>query len=114
MKTTNGRRAFLQRGLSVGLAAAVAPVTRVEVMEAGERAGNVPDLPAFELEEITIAELQEGGRAAGGQDYRMAELIAAYALLDSFSPSIRFTRARNRATSSRMILATLVLGISGT
>jgi amidase len=60
LKTKNGRRVFLQRGLTAGLVAAVAPVTRVEGVEARERGGNAPDLPAFEFEEITIAELQEG------------------------------------------------------
>src|SRR3984893_15966264 len=58
-----GRRAFLQRGLTGGLVAAVAPAMRVEVVAARERSESVPGMPAFELEEITIAELQEGMKA---------------------------------------------------
>src|ERR1700732_760455 len=58
-----GRRAFLQSGLTGGLVAAVAPAMRVEVVAARERSESVPGMPAFELEEITIAELQEGMKA---------------------------------------------------
>ena len=59
MKKAKGRRAFLQSGLVGGLAAAVAPAMRVEVIEARERATSLPEVPPFELEEITIAELQD-------------------------------------------------------
>src|SRR5260370_21454228 len=60
LKKAKGRRAFLQSGLVGGLAAAVAPDMRVEVIEARERPSSLPEVPAFDLEEITIAELQEG------------------------------------------------------
>ncbi len=60
MKKAKGRRAFLQSGLVGGLAAAVAPAMRVEVIEARERPSSLPEVPPFALEEITIAELQEG------------------------------------------------------
>jgi amidase len=60
LKKAKGRRVFLQSGLVGGLAAAVAPAMRVEVIEAGKRPSSLPEVPAFELEEITIAELQEG------------------------------------------------------
>ena len=60
MKKAKGRRAFLQSGLVGALAAAVAPAMRVEVIEARERPSSLPEVPPFDLEEITIAELQEG------------------------------------------------------
>ena len=60
MKKAKGRRAFLQSGLVGALAAAVAPAVRVEVIEARERPSSLPEVPPFDLEEITIAELQEG------------------------------------------------------
>jgi amidase len=60
LKKAKGRRAFLQSGLVGALAAAVAPAVRVEVIEARERPSSLPEVPPFDLEEITIAELQEG------------------------------------------------------
>jgi amidase len=63
LKRKNGRRAFLQRGLAGAFAAAVAPVTRVEPVDARNVATGLPEVPAFELEETTIAGLQEGMKA---------------------------------------------------
>jgi amidase len=64
LKTKNGRRAFLQSGLASAFAAAVTPVMRAEPVGARNVAKSLPEVPAFELEEITIAELQ-GGMKAG-------------------------------------------------
>ena len=63
MKKEKGRRRFLQSGLAGGFVAAVAPVIRVGVVEARERPESLAAVPAFEFEEITIAELQEGMKA---------------------------------------------------
>ena len=60
MKREKGRRSFLQSGAAGGLLAALAPVMRMEGIEARERPDSLPKVPTFELEEITIAELQEG------------------------------------------------------
>src|SRR5260370_4971690 len=46
-----------------GFAAAVAPRMRVEIIGIRERPESSPEVPAFELEETTIAELQEGMKA---------------------------------------------------
>jgi len=63
LKKEKGRRRFLQSGLAGGFVAAVAPVIRVGVVEARERPESLAAVPAFEFEEITIAELQEGMKA---------------------------------------------------
>ena len=56
------RRRFLQGGLLGGLATAAAPVLRPWVTAAREISpvSKTPEVPAFEFEEVTIAELQEG------------------------------------------------------
>jgi amidase len=56
------RRRFLQAGLLGGVAAAAAPALRPWVTSASELspATKAAEVPAFEFEEITIAELQEG------------------------------------------------------
>jgi amidase len=63
LKNETGRRAFLQSGLAGGFAAAVAPVLRAGAIAGLDRRPSLPEVSAFELEEITIAELQEGMKA---------------------------------------------------
>jgi len=65
----------LQTGLATGFAAAVAPVMRVEVSEPRARTADLPPSPEFELEEVTIAQLQDG-MAAG--KYTAREIAAKY------------------------------------
>ena len=89
MKKEKGRRAFLQRGLAGGFVAAVAPVMGVEVIEARERLARLPELPAFELEEMTIAELQEGMKAAKYTAREIAEkYLTRIAALDKRGPAV--------------------------
>jgi len=89
LKKEKGRRAFLQRGLAGGFVAAVAPVMGVEVIEARERLARLPELPAFELEEMTIAELQEGMKAAKYTAREIAEkYLTRIAALDKRGPAV--------------------------
>jgi amidase len=84
-----GRRAFLQSGLAGGLVAAVTPVLRVEVNEVRERLESSPEVSAFELEEITIAELQEGMKAGKYTARGIAErYMSRIAALDKHGPAV--------------------------
>jgi amidase len=84
-----GRRAFLQSGLAGGLVAAVTPVLRLEVNDARERLESSPGVPAFELEEITIADLQEGMKAGKYTARGIAEkYLARIAALDKRGPAV--------------------------
>jgi amidase len=89
LKMKKGRRAFLQSGLAGGLVAAVAPAMRVEVVAARERSESVPGMPAFELEEITVAELQEGMKAGKYTARGMAEkYLQRIEVLDKRGPAV--------------------------
>jgi amidase len=89
LKMRKGRRAFLQSGLAGGLVAAVTPVLRVEVNDAPERLESSPGVPAFELEEITIADLQEGMKAGKYTARGIAEkYLARIAALDKRGPAV--------------------------
>jgi amidase len=89
LKREKGRRAFLQTGLVGGLAAAVAPAMRVEVLEARERPTSLPEVPPFELEEITIAELQEGMKSGKYTAQGITEkYLARIAAVDKRGPSV--------------------------
>ncbi len=89
MKMEKGRRAFLQNGLAGGLAAAVAPVMSVEVTEPRMWPASLPEARAFELEEITIAELQEGMRAGKYTARGIAEkYLARIQALDKRGPAV--------------------------
>ena len=84
-----GRRAFLQSGLAGGLVAAVTPVLRVEVNDARERLESSPEVQAFELEEITIGELQEGMKAGKYTARGIAEkYLARIAAIDKRGPAV--------------------------
>ena len=89
MNKKNGRRAFLRGGLAGGLAAAVAPVMRVEAIESREVAASLPDVPAFELEEITIVELQAGMKAGKYTAREIAEkYLARIEAVDKHGPAV--------------------------
>jgi len=89
LKMEKGRRAFLQNGLAGGLAAAVAPVMSVEVTEPRMWPASLPEARAFELEEITIAELQEGMRAGKYTARGIAEkYLARIQALDKRGPAV--------------------------
>src|ERR1700682_5725548 len=84
-----GRRAFLQSGLTGGLVAAVAPAMRVEVVAARERSESVPGMPAVELGEITIAELEEGMKAGKYTARGIAEkYLQRIEVLDKRGPAV--------------------------
>src|SRR6202048_1829019 len=89
LKREKGRRAFLQSGLTGGLVAAVAPAMRVEVVAARERSESVPGMLAFELEEITIAGLQEGMKSGKYTARGIAEkYLARIETLDKHGPAV--------------------------
>jgi amidase len=89
LKKEKGRRAFLRSGLAGGLVAAVAPVMRVEVIEARERPDSLPKVPTFELEEITIAELQEGMKSGKYTARAIAEkYLARIEAVDKHGPAV--------------------------
>jgi len=74
--------------LAGGLAAAVAPVMRMESVEARERPESLPGVPTFEFEEITIAELQEGMKAGKYTARAIAEkYLARIEALDKHGPA---------------------------
>src|SRR6266851_3303069 len=84
-----GRRAFLQSGLAGGFAAAVAPRMRVEIIGTRERPESSPEVPAFELEETTIAKLQEGMKAGKYTARGIAEkYLARIEALDKHGPAV--------------------------
>ncbi len=89
MKVKKERRAFLQNGLMSGFAAAVAPRMRVEIIGTRERPESSPEVPAFELEETTIAELQEGMKAGKYTARGIAEkYLTRIEALDKRGPAV--------------------------
>ncbi len=89
MKMKKGRRAFLQSGLVGGFAAAVAPRMRMEIIETRKRPESLPEVSAFELEEVTIAELQEGMTVGKYTARGIAEkYLARIAALDKHGPAV--------------------------
>jgi amidase len=86
LKTGNGRRAFLRTSLAGGVAAAITPVVRGK-----DRSGaaSLPEVPAFALEEITIAELQEGMKAGKYTAREIAEkYLARIEAVDKRGPAV--------------------------
>jgi amidase len=92
------RRKFLQAGAVTGMAAAFAPVlrssSRIEVREnaAPPRAAspyNPADVKPFELDEITIAELQDGMKSGKYTARSIAELyLARIDAIDKSGPAV--------------------------
>src|SRR5260370_24226666 len=72
-----------------GFAAAVAPRMRVEIIGIRERPESSPEVPAFELEETTIAELQEGMKAGKYTARGIAEkYLTRIEALDKRGPAV--------------------------
>src|SRR5260370_20101099 len=72
-----------------GFAAAVAPRMRVEIIGTRERPESSPEVPAFELEEISIAELQNGMKAGKYTARGIAEkYLARVEALDKHGPAV--------------------------
>src|SRR6266851_1997318 len=72
-----------------GFAAAVAPRMRVEIIGTRERPESFPEVPAFELEETTIAELQEGMKAGKYTARGIAEkYLTRIEALDKRGPAV--------------------------
>jgi amidase len=89
LRKEKGRRVFLQNGLMSGFAAAVAPRMRIEIIETHKRPASLPELPAFDLEETTIAELQEGMKAGKYTARAIAErYLARIEALDKHGPAL--------------------------
>lgn len=86
-----GRRRFLQAGLLGGVAAAAGPVLQpVFAAPRGNAAvAEAADVPAFELDEITIAELQDGMKSGKFSAHSIAEkYLARIAAVDKSGPSV--------------------------
>ncbi|MGC2670548.1 MAG: amidase [Candidatus Acidiferrum sp.] len=89
-----GRRRFLQASLLGGVAAAAGPLVRPVLGGSGPSAG-VPDcvaeaeVPAFEFDEITIGELQEGMKSGKYSARSIAEkYLARIAAIDKSGPRV--------------------------
>jgi amidase len=86
-----GRRRFLQAGLLGGVAAAAGPLLQ-PVFGASSAAAPVAeaaDVPAFELDEITIGELQEGMTSGKYSARALAEkYLARIAAIDKSGPLV--------------------------
>ena len=88
-----GRRRFLQAGLLGGVAAAAGPALR-PVFAASPRSSAAPGaeaagVPAFELDEITIGELQDGMKSGKYSARAIAEkYIARIAAIDKNGPMV--------------------------
>jgi amidase len=75
--------------LASGFVAAVAPMMRVEIGEARERPESLPEVRPFELEEITIAELQEGMQSGKHTSRGITEkYLARIETLDKHGPAV--------------------------
>ncbi|MGC2890300.1 MAG: amidase family protein, partial [Candidatus Acidiferrum sp.] len=89
-----GRRRFLRASLLGGVAAAAGPLVRPVLGGSGPSAG-VPDcvaeaeVPAFEFDEITIGELQEGMKSGKYSARSIAEkYLARIAAIDKSGPRV--------------------------
>jgi amidase len=85
---TPGRRRFLQAGLLGGAAAAAGPVLQ-PVFAAARGSEVAADVPSFELDEITIAELQDGMKSGKYSARSIAEkYLARIAAIDKSGPTV--------------------------
>jgi amidase len=85
------RRRFLQTSLMGGMAAAVAAPLRPLIGEAREnsRAGRPAEVPSFEFEEITIADLQDGMKSGKYTARSIAEkYLARIDQIDKRGPAV--------------------------
>ncbi len=90
--SSSSRRSFLQAGVLSGIAVALSPVevsaSKVEVATFSGQPG--ADLPSFELDEITVAELQQGMETGKFTARSIAEkYLARIEAVDQNGPSLR-------------------------
>jgi len=88
-----GRRRFLQAGLLGGVAAAAGPVLQPvfggSPRDAAAPVAEAADVPAFELDEITIGELQDGMKSGKYSARAIAEkYLARIAAIDESGPRV--------------------------
>ena len=86
-----GRRRFLQASLLGGAAAAAGPVLQPAfgVSRGKAAAAEAADVPAFELDEITIGELQDGMKSGKFTARSIAEkYLARIAAIDKSGPMV--------------------------
>ena len=89
MKKEKGRRVFLQQGLAGGFLTAMAPLMRVEVLEAHKPPEGLREAPEFGLEEATIRELQDGMKSGKYTARGIAEsYLERIAALDKRGPAV--------------------------
>jgi len=82
------RRAFLQAGVATGVAAAIVPVAAAR--ETGLPAARTAEVHTFELDEITVAELQAGMQSGKFTAHSLAEkYLARIDAIDQNGPSLR-------------------------
>jgi amidase len=88
---TPGRRRFLQAGLLGGVAAAAGPVLQpvLRAPRGNAAAAEAADVPEFELDEITIGELQDGMKSGKYSARSIAEkYLARIAAVDKSGPAV--------------------------
>ncbi|MGB9467362.1 MAG: amidase family protein, partial [Candidatus Acidiferrum sp.] len=86
-----GRRKFLQASLLGGVAAAAGPVLQPVFRASRENAaaGEAAPVPVFELDEITIGELQDGMKSGKYSARAIAEkYLARIAAIDKSGPAV--------------------------
>jgi amidase len=85
---TSGRRRFLQASLLGGAAIAAGPVLQ-PVLGASRGNAAAAEVPAFELDEITIGELQDGMKSGKYTAHSITEkYLARIAAIDKSGPSV--------------------------
>ncbi len=85
---TPGRRRFLRASLLGGAAIAAGPVLQ-PVLGASKRNTTAEEVPAFELDEITIGELQDGMKSGKYSAHAITEkYLARIAAIDKSGPSV--------------------------
>jgi len=89
LKNQSSRRAFLRTSLVGGFAAASVPGLQPKSFGAHALPTSAPELPAFELEEISIADLQQGMKSGKFTARGIAEkYLARIEALDKHGPSV--------------------------
>ena len=79
----------MRSGLAGGLAAAISPAIRVKAVANRKLAPSRPEVPTFELEEITITELQEGMKSEKYTARGIAEkYLARIEAVDKRGPAV--------------------------
>ncbi len=90
--SASSRRSFLKSGLVTGAAAAVYPAlgaARASATPTAASATTAPDVPSFELDEITLGELQEGMKSGKFTARSLVEKYSArIAEVDKSGPTV--------------------------